>query len=62
MLQNKVDGITRTLIFDGMGQRTDVNFDILELTPAGNQTVSIDIILPIYLLIHLLIAMRRLLK
>lgn len=39
-LQNKVVGLTRSLIFDGLGQRTDVTFDLLELTSAGNQSVS----------------------
>lgn len=28
------------MIFDGFGQRAEVEFDILELTPADNQTVS----------------------
>ncbi|XP_026748816.2 glutamate receptor ionotropic, kainate 3-like [Galleria mellonella] len=40
MQTNKVEGITRTLLFDGFGQRNNVTFDILELTPAGNQTVG----------------------
>ncbi|XP_075975445.1 glutamate receptor ionotropic, kainate 3-like [Anticarsia gemmatalis] len=40
MKTNKFEGITRTLIFDGMGQRTDVTFEILELTSAGNQTIG----------------------
>ncbi|KAJ8716643.1 hypothetical protein PYW07_003270 [Mythimna separata] len=40
MKTNKVDGITRSLIFNGLGDRTDVTFDILELTPAGNQTIG----------------------
>lgn len=39
-LQNKIEAITNTLVFDGMGQRTDVIFQILELTPAGNESVS----------------------
>lgn len=43
-LQNKVEGITRTLTFDGFGDRNNVIFDVLELTPAGNQTVrTLDI-------------------
>lgn len=28
-------------MFDGYGQRTDVDLDLLELTPAGNQTVRL---------------------
>lgn len=38
--QNKVEGLTGLLVFDGSGLRTEVSFDLLELTPAGNQTVS----------------------
>ncbi|XP_049872669.1 glutamate receptor ionotropic, kainate 3-like [Pectinophora gossypiella] len=41
MRTNKVEGVTRTLLFDGQGQRNDVLFDILELTPAGNQTIGV---------------------
>lgn len=38
--QNKLEtGLSRSLIFDGNGQRNDIILDILELTPAGNQTV-----------------------
>ncbi|XP_026733766.1 glutamate receptor ionotropic, kainate 3-like isoform X1 [Trichoplusia ni] len=40
MKTNKVEGLTRTLIFDGVGQRTDVTFDVLEITSAGNQTIG----------------------
>ncbi|CAH0586965.1 unnamed protein product [Chrysodeixis includens] len=40
MKTNKVEGLTRTLIFDGVGQRTDVTFDVLEVTSAGNQTIG----------------------
>nr|WCF43354.1 chemosensory receptor iGluR6 [Spodoptera frugiperda] len=40
MKTNKVDGLTRSLIFDGLGQRTDVTFDLLELTSAGNQSIG----------------------
>ncbi|XP_050679076.1 glutamate receptor ionotropic, kainate 2-like isoform X2 [Leptidea sinapis] len=40
MKTNKVQGLTRSLLFDGFGQRTNVVFDILELTPAGNQTIG----------------------
>ncbi|KAJ2951076.1 hypothetical protein O0L34_g5456 [Tuta absoluta] len=40
MKTNKVDGITKTLAFDGLGERDDVTWDILELTPAGNQTIG----------------------
>ncbi|XP_013191596.2 glutamate receptor ionotropic, kainate 3 [Amyelois transitella] len=40
MRTNKIEGLTRTLAFDGYGQRTDVKFDILELTSAGNQTIG----------------------
>ncbi|CAG9562717.1 unnamed protein product [Danaus chrysippus] len=40
MKTNKIEGVTRTLIFDGFGQRNDVIMDILELTPAGNQTIG----------------------
>ncbi|CAH4033917.1 glutamate receptor ionotropic, kainate 3-like [Pieris brassicae] len=36
----KVNGLTGPLIFDGFGQRNNVIFDILELTPAGNQTIA----------------------
>lgn len=40
--QNKLEtGLTRSLLFDGAGQRNDIILDILELTPAGNQSVSI---------------------
>lgn len=41
MKTNKVEGITRTLIFDGRGQRVDVTFEMLELTPAGNESVGL---------------------
>ncbi|KAL4716092.1 hypothetical protein ACJJTC_013869 [Scirpophaga incertulas] len=40
MKTNKVDGLTRALVFDGLGQRSDVMFDVLELTSSGNQTVG----------------------
>ncbi|CAK1555308.1 unnamed protein product [Leptosia nina] len=40
MKTDKVNGLSRSLIFDGFGQRNNVNFDILELTPAGNQTIG----------------------
>ncbi|XP_047025434.1 glutamate receptor ionotropic, kainate 3-like [Helicoverpa zea] len=40
MKTNKVEGLTRSLIFDGVGQRTDVTFNILELTSAGNQSIG----------------------
>ncbi|XP_068617322.1 glutamate receptor ionotropic, kainate 2-like [Battus philenor] len=40
MKTNKVDGFTRTLTFDGYGDRNNVIFDVLELTPAGNQTIG----------------------
>ncbi|XP_053605086.1 uncharacterized protein LOC128672163 [Plodia interpunctella] len=43
MRTNKIEGLTRTLAFDGFGRRTDVKFDILELTSAGNQTVGLCI-------------------
>lgn len=38
--QNKVNGLTKSFNFDGFGRRNDVIIDVLELTPAGNQTVS----------------------
>ncbi|CAB3226816.1 unnamed protein product [Arctia plantaginis] len=41
MKTNKVEAITNTLVFDGMGQRTDVTFQMLELTPAGNVSVAV---------------------
>ncbi|CAH0720017.1 unnamed protein product, partial [Brenthis ino] len=40
MKTNKIEGATRSLIFDGFGQRNNVIMDILELTPAGNQTIG----------------------
>ncbi|CAK1585397.1 unnamed protein product [Parnassius mnemosyne] len=40
MKTNKVDGFTRSLLFDGYGDRNNVIFDILEVTPAGNQTIG----------------------
>ncbi|XP_046977860.1 glutamate receptor ionotropic, kainate 3-like [Vanessa cardui] len=40
MKTNKIEGITRNMIFDGFGQRNNVTMDILELTPAGNQTIG----------------------
>ncbi|KAL0880160.1 hypothetical protein ABMA27_002631 [Loxostege sticticalis] len=40
MKTNKVEGLTRTLLFDGLGERTDVIFDVLELTSSGNQTIG----------------------
>ncbi|CAH2047187.1 unnamed protein product, partial [Iphiclides podalirius] len=40
MKTDKVEGITRTLTFDGYGDRNNVIFDVLELTPAGNQTIG----------------------
>ncbi|XP_028173810.1 glutamate receptor ionotropic, kainate 3-like [Ostrinia furnacalis] len=40
MKTNKVEGLTRTLLFNGLGDRTDVTFDVLELTSSGNQTIG----------------------
>ncbi|KAI5645988.1 ligand-gated ion channel domain-containing protein [Phthorimaea operculella] len=40
MKTNKISGITKTLAFDGLGERDEVTWDILELTPAGNQTIG----------------------
>ncbi|KAG6450834.1 hypothetical protein O3G_MSEX006792 [Manduca sexta] len=40
MKTNKIEGLTRTLLFDGFGQRVDVTMDLLELTPSGNQTIG----------------------
>ncbi|CAG4929969.1 unnamed protein product [Colias eurytheme] len=40
MKTDKINGLTRSLIFDGFGQRTDVFFDIVELTPAGHQSIG----------------------
>ncbi|XP_072932713.1 glutamate receptor ionotropic, kainate 3-like [Epargyreus clarus] len=40
MKTNKVEGITRRLTFDGLGQRTNVIFDIMELRPAGPQFIG----------------------
>ncbi|XP_045449719.1 glutamate receptor ionotropic, kainate 3-like [Melitaea cinxia] len=40
MKTNKIEGITRNIIFDGFGQRNNVTMDILELTSAGNQTIA----------------------
>nr|QZH55028.1 ionotropic glutamate receptor 6 [Achelura yunnanensis] len=40
MKTNKVKGLTNYLSFDGLGQRIDVAFDILELTTAGNHTIG----------------------
>ncbi|XP_062531182.1 glutamate receptor ionotropic, kainate 3 isoform X2 [Bombyx mori] len=40
MRTNRVKGLTRSLIFDGFGQRNEVIFDLLELTSSGNQTIG----------------------
>ncbi|CAH2084754.1 unnamed protein product [Euphydryas editha] len=40
MKTNKIEGITRNIIFDGFGQRNNVTMDVLELTSAGNQTIG----------------------
>ncbi|KPJ19819.1 Glutamate receptor, ionotropic kainate 2 [Papilio machaon] len=40
MKTNKVEGFTRTLTFNGHGDRHNVIFDVLELTPAGNITIG----------------------
>ncbi|CAG9133262.1 unnamed protein product [Plutella xylostella] len=40
MRTNKINGITRQLLFDGFGQRTNINLEIMELTPAGNQSIG----------------------
>ncbi|CAH0752640.1 unnamed protein product [Diatraea saccharalis] len=40
MRTNKVEGLTRALLFNGEGLRSEVTFDVLELTSSGNQTIG----------------------
>ncbi|XP_045769829.1 glutamate receptor ionotropic, kainate 3-like isoform X1 [Maniola jurtina] len=40
MKTSKSEGLTKSLNFDGFGQRNKVIVDVLELTPAGNQSIG----------------------
>ncbi|CAH2241762.1 jg16326 [Pararge aegeria aegeria] len=40
MKTSKAEGLTKSFNFDGFGQRNNVIVDVLELTPAGNQSIG----------------------